>query len=82
MDRLIAPAKEFMKAYFLDGKEKTPSDFDEDIIGGLDFDVLFKRPKWNNTPFFYALTELVEDGTVKFKQLEDGTCVYWVPKQP
>ena len=33
MDRLVKPAKEFMKAYFLDGKEKRPSDFDDERIG-------------------------------------------------
>lgn len=45
MDRLLLPAKEFMKSYFSDGKEKRPSDFDEDIIGGLDTSFMFGRPK-------------------------------------
>ena len=79
MERLLLPAKEFMKAYFSDGKEKRPSDFDEDIIGGMDTNFLFGRPKWNNTPFFLALGELIEEGVVRFKQLEDGQYVYWMP---
>lgn len=81
MDRLIKPAKEFMKAYLSDGKKRTPSDFDMDIIGGMDSSLLFNRePKWNNTPFYFALGELIDEDVVKFKQLEDGLCVYWMPK--
>lgn len=79
MNRLIEPAKEFMKAYFSDGKERKPSDFDNDIIGGMDASFMFGIPKWNNTPFFLALGELIEEGVVKFKQLEDGQYVYWMP---
>lgn len=81
-EKLLEAAKEFMKVYFSDGKEKTPSDFDKDILGGTD--ILFvsrmsHRPKWNSTPFFEALGDLVDDGIVLFKQLEDGQYVYWMP---
>lgn len=79
MDRLLLPAKEFMKSYFSDGKEKRPSDFDKDIIGGLDTGFMFGLPKWNNTPFCKALGELVDEGVIHFKQLEDGQYVYWMP---
>ena len=79
MERLIKPAKEFMKIYFSDGKERKPSDFDEDIIGGTDVSFMLGRPKWNNTPFFFALGELIDKGVIKFKQLEDGQYVYWMP---
>jgi hypothetical protein len=76
---LLLAAKEFMKAYFSDRKEKRASDFDEDIIGGLDTNFMFGRPRWNNTIFFTGLGELVDEGVVKFKKLEDGQYVYWMP---
>ena len=80
MERLVSPAKEFLKIYFSDGKERMPSDFDEDIMGGMDISFMFGNPKWNDTPFFLALAELVEEGVVKFKKLEDGRYVYWMPQ--
>lgn len=79
MDRLVKPAKEFMKAYFSDGKEKSPSDFDEEIMGGMDTSFILGKPKWNNTPFFLALGELIEEDIVKFKLLDHGQYVYWMP---
>jgi hypothetical protein len=78
-EKIVLIAKEFMKSYFADGKEKTPSDFDQDILGGVDIDIMFGHPpKWNRTPFFDALTELVEDGEVKFKVNDNGACIYWM----
>jgi len=80
---LIDAAKKFMVAYFSDGEERSPSDFDEDIIGGLDVDCVFtmKPPRWNNTPFFDAMGELVDDGIIKFRLTLKDEYVYWMPKQ-
>jgi hypothetical protein len=81
IERLVAPAKEFLKAYFSDGKERRPSDFDDDIMGGLDTRFLYDRPpRWNESPFCPALGELVEEGVIMFKTTEDGQYVYWMPK--
>lgn len=78
-NRLIEPAKKFMIEYMSDGKTRKPSDFDWDILGDSEFYVM-GIPRWNATPFFYALGELVEEGIVKHKTLKDGTHTYKIKK--
>lgn len=76
---LTKAAKEFMIAYFSDGERHTPSDFDEDILGGTDLDFIAGisyRPRWNSTPFFDALAELVKEGLVEFEKV-DGSYYYF-----
>jgi hypothetical protein len=73
--RLINAAKVFMIEYMSDGKTRVPSDFDWDILGDSEF-MVFGLPRWNATPFFYALGELVEEGKVIHKELKDGTQTY------
>jgi len=70
---LLQAAKLFMAAYFEDGERHIPSDFDEDILGGLDLSVLNSRtPRWNKTIFCQALTELIDEGKVGFEKTESG----------
>ena len=57
--QLIQSPKKFMIEYMSDGETRRPSDFDWDILGASDFYVM-GLPRWNATPFFYALGELVE----------------------
>jgi hypothetical protein len=73
--RLIEPAKIFMMSYLSDGQTRKPSDFDWDILGDSEI-MIFGMPRWNATPFFYALGELVEEGKVIHKELKDGTQTY------
>lgn len=84
---LIKAAKDFLIIYFTDGKERTPENFDEDILGGLDINFgvgtnPHRKPRWNQTPFFKALGELVAEGIVKYKIEENGRYVYWLPTKP
>ena len=80
MNRLLQPAKEFLKEYFSDGVKRSPSDLEDDILGGMDINfLLLGRPRWHKTPFFEALGELVEEGIVHFSQQADGQCVYCIP---
>lgn len=78
-DRLIEPAKKFMLEYMSDGKTRKPSDFDWDILGESDFYVI-GMPRWNATPFFYALGELVEEGKIIHKTKKDGIQTYKIKK--
>jgi hypothetical protein len=77
--KLIEAAKKFMMSYMSDGKTRKPSDFDWDILGDSEI-MVFGMPRWNATPFFYALGELVEDGKVIHKELKDGTQTYKINK--
>ena len=78
---LTQAAKDFLLVYFSDGQEHSPSDFDNDILGGVDIEGVFRgRFRWNSTPFFNALGELVEEENVLFKLTENGY-VYWINKQ-
>jgi hypothetical protein len=72
---LIEAAKVFMMSYLSDGKTRKPSDFDWDILGDSEF-MVFGMPRWNATPFFYALGELVEEGKVIHKELKNGDQTY------
>ena len=81
-NRLIEPAKKFLLEYMSDGEIKTPSDFDWDILGQFDLDYMYTGiPKWNLTPFFLALGELVKEGKVIHKELESGIQTYKINKQ-
>lgn len=81
MERLIKPAKDFMIAYFRDGKVRQPTDFDSDILGGTDTQFLVSgRPKWNSTPFCIALGELVKEGVIEFEERGDEGFFYWMKK--
>ena len=75
---LIKAAEEFMLNYMSDGKERQPSDFDEDILGiGADIMILTGvRPRWNSTIFFDALGNLVEAGKITFRQDSEGAYYY------
>lgn len=82
-DKLIEAAKNFLLVYFGDGEEKSPSDFDRDILGGTD--ILFVsnmsfRPRWNNTPFFEALSDLVEEDKIHYRKDGDTGYIYWMSK--
>lgn len=84
---LIKAAKDFLISYFRDGKERTREDFDEDILGGLDTNFAVgqnphRKPRWNQTPFFEALGELVAEGIVRYKIEENGRYLYWLPTKP
>lgn len=66
-------AKTFLLLYFSDGKKRQPGDFDIDIIGGLDTSVAFGSfPRWNKTPFFNALSDLIEEGKIKWWNDDKG----------
>lgn len=81
-NRLIKPAKIFLLEYMSDGEIKTPSDFDWDILGQVDYDYMYTGiPKWNLTPFFVALGELVKEGKVIHKELESGIQTYKINNQ-
>ena len=64
-------AKQFLLVYFSDGKERMPSDFDEEIIRGLDI-TFMNGPRWNNTPFFFALASLIDEGKIQYWQCNEG----------
>jgi hypothetical protein len=72
---LIDAAKVFMLSYLSDGKIRKPFDFDWDILGSSEF-MVFGMPRWNGTPFFYALGELVEEGKVIHEELKNGDQTY------
>jgi hypothetical protein len=38
--------------------------------------MVFGMPRWNDTPFFYALGELVEEGKVIHEELKNGDQTY------
>jgi hypothetical protein len=76
---LINAAKVFMLSYMSDGKTRVPSDFDWDILGDSEI-MVFGMPRWNGTPFFYALGELVEEGKIIHEELKDGTQTYKINK--
>lgn len=83
--RLINAAKVFMIQYMSDGKTRKPSDFDLDILGSSEIMVLsemmvFGQPRWNATPFFYALGELIDEGKVIHKELKSGIQTYKIRK--
>jgi hypothetical protein len=77
--RLINAAKVFMIEYMSDGKTRKPSDFDWDILGSSEI-MVFGLPRWNATPFFYALGELVDEGKVIHKELKSGIQTYKIRK--
>lgn len=77
--RLIDAAKVFMIEYMSDGKTRKPSDFDWDILGSSEI-MVFGMPRWNATPFFYALGELVDEGKVIHKELKSGIQTYKIQK--
>lgn len=72
---LIEAAKVFMLSYLSDGQTRVPSNFDLDILGDSEI-MVFGLPRWNGTPFFYALGELVDEGKVIHEELKDGTQTY------
>lgn len=75
--RMLKPAKQLLLAYFEDGKKRKPSDFDRDILGGTDFNIMYYQPpRWNNTVFFIALTELINEGLIIFELNKKGEAVY------
>ena len=77
MNDLTQAAKQFLLTYFSDMEEHTPTNMEDDILGGLDVTFIFNgRPRWNRTPFFDALTELVDDNIVSFRQGDDGGYLY------
>ena len=39
---LTQAAKDFLLVYFSDGQEHSPSDFDNDILGGVDIEGVFR----------------------------------------
>lgn len=77
--RLINAAKVFMLEYMSDGKTRIPSDFDWDILGDSEM-MVFGMPRWNATPFFYALGELVDEGKIIHKERRDGIQTYKIKK--
>jgi hypothetical protein len=79
--KMLKPAKELLLAYFSDGKKRKPSDFDRDILGGTDFNILYYQPpRWNNTIFIIALTELINEGLVVFELNKKDEAVYYLNK--
>ncbi len=71
-DKLHEAAKQFLLVYFSDGRERVPSDFDDEIIGGMDFDIFtLGKPRWNRTPFLKALGDLVDEGKIKYWMTEE-----------
>lgn len=79
-NRLVKPAKAFLKEYFSDGVERKPLDFCNEILGGVDGGSQYSFPTWNCTPFYDALGELIYDGTILFKISDSGEYIYWMPK--
>ena len=77
-NRMLNLAKKWMIEYLGDGKVRMPSDFDEDFMGGVDIMGCtgIVPMKWNGTPFFYALGELVNSGEVEYWQDESGYHCY------
>lgn len=56
----------FLRGYFADGKWRTPSNLEDDIVGGVDASLLwFGRTRWGKTPFLPALAEMVEKGEIE-----------------
>jgi len=62
-DKCIALAKDFLREYFADGVARRPSEIEDDIVGSS---------RWNRTPFFLALSELIRSGEVKAWRDKDG----------
>ena len=81
--KLRNAAKVFLLIYFSDGKERNPSNFDEEILGRFDIlSVVYGDiPQWNNTPFFYALGKLVDENKIKHRQDSDGCHWYKLNKE-
>lgn len=79
---LVKSAQTFMLSYLSDREEKTPSDFDRDILGiSFDTSILSNgSPMWNNTIFCTALGNLVSTGMVMVRQDEEDRYYYRLSK--
>jgi len=64
---MIKLAKKMVLEYFEDGEIKQPFDFDIDFLGTIDIRGIFNIQKlmWEETPFFYALGELIKQKKIK-----------------
>ena len=77
-------AKLFLLEYMSDGKEKKPSDFDQDIIGGIEIlsvTTIFNKPRWNRTPFCDALGALIVEGKIEYRIDNEGAYCYKLTKK-
>jgi hypothetical protein len=74
---LAEAAKQFLLAYFADGKVRQPEHFDKEILGVDSFPAVLnilsgQEPAWNKTIFCDALGELVKEGKIKAWLEETG----------
>jgi hypothetical protein len=83
--RISDAAKDFMRAYFADGRIRQPGDLDEEILGrsfGVVDIALRGAPAWNATVFCGALAALVDAGEVRAWQNEGGEWFYQRAPKP
>lgn len=72
-ERLVTLAKDFLRGYLTPGEWFTPSQLEDDILGGPDVSKLFMgRSRAQDTPFGHALNQLIENGEVMAENTDDG----------
>lgn len=70
-ERVVRMCKVLLIEYFADGEAKQPSDLEDELIGGCNYNALFMGDsQWLRSPFRPALGALVDEGHIR--AWEDG----------
>jgi hypothetical protein len=74
---LVELATAFLRGYFADGEWRTPSDLEDDVVGGVDvIKLTLGTSRFLETPFALALGRLIESGEIAMEEDEAGCWRY------
>ena len=80
-ERMVALAEKWLLEYFDDGVPRRPGELEDDFAGepGIGEMLMKLQGRWRDTPFFPALSRLIDKGSIVYEQADDGDVWYALP---